>query len=298
MSLDNRYIYIIIIDAILILFLILSMIYSFKIKRDTSSGNPFELEEQSDKINYFKNTTIYYPDKAYCICGEDTYLDFCDEDLLKSGCKNIYKNEESNFVQCQEIEDKIRNENLKLKDIFELKTDSIHSSIITLIILDNVIFIIAILYFPIFEIFKKIKGEEYDEFRAKEDEKEKEMEKLNKKISLLESLKKKCNICCVILRLIFLLILVLFLISLAIIIILIIIIIVFSVACGEYNSDDTSIYLNFVECPNVNKEGFYKYTSLVDLSSHFTPFKIVQSFYIITIFICGLSTFVEKFIEK
>jgi len=89
---------------------------------------------------------------------------------------------------------------------------------------------------------------------------------------------------------------ILILIAVAILIILIINIIIFSIACGKYNSSDTSKYLEFLECTKVNKEGFYKFFSLDDLSSHFTALKIVQSFYIISIFICLLFTVYEKII--
>ena len=88
----------------------------------------------------------------------------------------------------------------------------------------------------------------------------------------------------------------LIIISIVILIILIVIIIVYSVACGKYKADDTGKHLDFLECPNVRKEGFYKYSSLSDLSSYFTPLKVVQSFYIITIFISGLYTLVERLI--
>ena len=103
-----------------------------------------------------------------------------------------------------------------------------------------------------------------------------------------------CHPFCMALGLAILVIGILVLISIAILIILIIIIIIFSIVCGLYNSDDTSKYLEFLECTNVNKEGFYKFSSLEDLSSHFIALKIVQSFYIIIVFISGLYTFSER----
>ena len=89
----------------------------------------------------------------------------------------------------------------------------------------------------------------------------------------------------------------LFIITLAILILLIIIIVVFSVVCGKYDDDDTGIFLDFLECPNVNKEGFYKYSSLEDLSSHFALLKIFQSIFIIIVFISGLYTGIKKIIR-
>ena len=294
-----RYIYAIIIDVFTLLFFILSMIYSSKIKNDTSSGNPFELEEESDKMNYFKNNiTSNYPDKAYCICGDDTFLDYCNEELLKSGCKNLnIKNEIKNlrkFTQCEEIQNKIIKGNLKLKNIFDLKTDSIHSLITTLIALNIAIFIMVILYFPCFELWVKSKEEEYnDYYKTKQKEKE-EQKKRGKKKSIFSDFLDCCHPFCMALGLAILVIGILVLISIAILIILIIIIIIFSIVCGLYNSDDTSKYLEFLECTNVNKEGFYKFSSLEDLSSHFIALKIVQSFYIIIVFISGLYTFSER----
>lgn len=116
MSCANRRNIAIILDAIILLFFILSMIYSSKIKSDTSSGNPFKREEESDKMNYFKyNISVYYLDKVHCICGEDTFSDFCSEEQLKSGCNDFYKNKDfKSFLkldQCEEIQDIILNKN-------------------------------------------------------------------------------------------------------------------------------------------------------------------------------------------
>jgi len=296
------YIYVIIIDVFTLLFFILSMIYTSKIKNGTSSGNPFELEEESDKMNYFKNNiTSNYPDKAYCICGDDTFLDYCNEELLKSGCKNLsIKNEIKNlrkFTQCEEIQNKIINGNFKLKNIFEIKTDSIHSLITTLIALNIAIFIMVILYFPCFEFWVKRKEEEFnDYYKAKQKEKEEQKEE-GKKKSIFSDFLDWCDTFCRALSLVSLIYGILFLISIAILIILIIIIIIFSIVCGLYNSDDTSKYLDFLDCTNVNKVGFYKFSSLEDLSSHFIALKIVQSFYMIFVFISGFYTFSERFFK-
>jgi TRAP-type C4-dicarboxylate transport system permease small subunit len=301
MSFTNRYIYEIIIDVIVLLFFILSMIYSSKIKSDTSSGNPFELEEETDKMNYFKyNISNNYPDIAYCICGKGTFLDFCNEELLKKGCKNAYLNQEftnfESFSLCEEVQDKIINQNLTLKDIFELDTGVIHGSIITLIILNVVIFIIIIIYFPAVDLFIRKSEEMINNYRKKKEEEEEEEEEEEK--NLATQLFDCCSFCCLVYAFFLSILAILFIISLVIIIILIIIIIVFSVACGKYNANDTSTFLHFLECPNVKKEGFYKYYSIGDLSSHFTSFKIVQSFYIIAVFLSGLYTVLEKFIKN
>ena len=285
---DKRYVIVIIIDAFILLFFILSMIYISKIKKETSSGNPFELEEESDKNNYFKyNVSSNYPEKGYCICGKNTFLDYCNEELLNSGCKILNINKETKnlrkFSQCEEIQNKIINENIKLKDIFELKTDSIYPLISTLMGLNISIFILIILFFPLYENYMKNKVEEYKKFKEKESKNDSE-----------NCCKKAICFCCVCFLGLILLLGLLILIAIAILIILIISIIIFSIACGKYNSSDTSKYLEFLECTNVNKEGFYKFSSLDDLSSHFTALKIAQSFYIISIFICGLFTVYEK----
>ena len=288
----NRYIYAIILEVLIIIFFILSMIYSSKILSKTSSGNLFELEEQSDKMNYFKNNiSFFYPDKAYCICGEEAFLDFCNEELLKSGCKNFYENKKSKnlrkFTQCKEIEDKILNKNLALKDIFKLNTGSIHSSIIALNVVNIITFIVIILYFPGIELYIITKENEYNQSLIIKD----------------DNNSNCCEICCKLLSVycIFfcfgiLILLILFIICISILIIFILTIILFSFACRKYNTDETNKYLVFLNCPNVNKEGFYKYSLIGDLSSDFTAFKIVQSFYIITTFICAFYTTIEKFI--
>jgi uncharacterized membrane protein len=176
---EKRYVIVFIIDAFILLFFILSMIYNSKIKKETSSGNPFELEEESDKNNYFKyNVSSNYPDKAYCICEKDTFLDYCNEELLNSGCKILNINKETKnlrkFSQCEEIQNKIINENIKLKDIFELKTDSIYSLISTLMGLNISIFILIILFFPLYEKYMKNKVGEYKEFKEKESKNDRE----------------------------------------------------------------------------------------------------------------------------
>lgn len=291
---NTKLIIIYILDILLVLFLILSIIYSSKIIKHTSSSNPFKLEEESDKMNYFKNNNIslYYQDKAYCICGNNTFLDYCNEDLINSGCKNIYKNNNlrnlKKFSQCEEIQDKIINENVKLKDIFELKTVSIHSSIISLVTLNIIVFIIIILYFPIRKLFVNNANEAYKDYHAEKNEKEKTFE--DKKLDCIDcccfyGVGSMCLVCIIIL------------IILVIFILLIVIIVIFSVSCGKYDDDNTGKFLDFLECPNVNKEGFYKYSSIVDLSSYFSKLKIFQSFLIIIIFIYELYMIFEKCFE-
>lgn len=152
---------------------------------------------------------------------------------IKNEIKNLRK-----FTQCEEIQNKIINGNFKLKNIFEIKTDSIHSLITTLIALNIAIFIMVILYFPCFEFWVKRKEEEFnDYYKAKQKEKEEQKEE-----GIFSDFLDWCDTFCRALSLVSLIYGILFLISIAILIILIIIIIIFSIVCGLYNSDDTSKY--------------------------------------------------------
>ena len=278
--------HLIIIYILVSLFFILSIVFIFKIINDTSSGNPLELEKESDKLNYFKNDTYsYFQEKEYCICEDSIYIDFCNEDLLKLGCKNYYPNKKLNFKmevsECKQIQNSIMNKNLTLIDIFTLKTNSINSSIISLVVFNFILFIISFLSYPIFT--KYISSEE-DKTRKLIEDREKKREEKGEEKTIGDSI---CD-CCLWYHwgcfAIFLFSIIYFL----IIVFLIINIIVFSIACGIYNADDTSKFLDFLECANVKKEGFSKYNSLEDLSSHFISLKIFESLFIISIFISGL----------
>ena len=183
--------------------------------------------------------------------------------------------------ECKQIKNSIMNKNLKLIDIFILKTNSINSSIISLIIFNFILFIISFLSYPIFT--KYISSEE-DKTRKLIEEREKEREEKGEEKTIGDSI---CD-CCLWCHLGCFAIFLFSIIYLLIIVFLIINIIVFTIHCRIYNADDTSKFLDLLECTNVKKEGFSKYNSLEDLSSHFISLKIFESLFIISIFISGL----------
>ena len=195
------------------------------------------------------------------------------------------------FSQCQEIQNMIINEKLKLKDIFELETGSIRSSIICLIALNIVIFIIIILYYPIIEIYLISQTNDFHGYHSKKDKgKNREEHKDEQKCCC-------CRLFCFIFIKSAIILIIALVIALVILFLLIIIIVIFSVLCEKYNHDDTGKFLDFLECLNVNKEGFYKYSSLQDLPPHFTLVKIFQIFFIFMAFFSVLYTIVEKMID-
>ena len=72
--------------------------------------------------------------------------------------------------------------------------------------------------------------------------------------------------------------------------------ILFIIDCSKFNGDDTRKYSIFLDCTNVNKTGFSKYSSIEDLKSHIIFFKIFNSIFIvyytvfIFTFICSLNS--------
>lgn len=243
---------IIIFFSLLIIF-ILTLISNSLIIHDTSKGNVLNLEEDNDKLYYFKIDIINvnFNSNGNCKCGENILTDYCSEELLKLGCININLNKKmrnlSNFKnKCNEVRNKIINENIKLKDIFKLKTNSIKSTSNALLAFNILIFLFSALYIFIL----------YDTWEKKNDE-----------------IFCSCfgtmiySFFYYIINLIFL----------------IIDIALFSSACQKFNSDDSKNFVKFLECPNINKDGFSKYSILQNLPTHFILFKIFQTFFILFI---------------
>ena len=245
---------------------ILTIIFIALIINDTLK-NPLEKENQFDKLNYFNDNS--FGTKQKCKCGEKILLNFCSEDLLLSGCININENNtlinlNENLGDCKDIEESIMSHNFKLIDIFQLNTNNINSSSKGLLAVNILLFIfgslVYVTYNKCLSILTGLFTCDWEKARNKEEEGKEE--------------------CCYVLNEFFITIIwILF-----ILICLIVDIIIFSTLCGVYNIDDTSKFLKFLECNNVNIVGFDKYLVLRNLSYHFSLLKFFQSLFIIYVF--------------
>lgn len=158
---------------------------------------------------------------------------------------------ENNMNECYQIQSLILSNNQSLSSIFEFKTDTIHTLSVTLKAFDIIMLFCVIFMFLSFP------------FPHKNDD-------TNCLGSLCSSL---CDEICF--RCIYMPFLILYILSF------IVQIIVFSISCGKYNNSDTSNFLNFLECHNINKEAFEEYSIVNDYSYHFGLLKIFHSIYIV-----------------
>ena len=187
--------------------------------------------------------------------GKDKLNYFKNQDLLESGAIN-QNNTKKIFVEikdinCNTIERKIINENTALIDIFALKTDSLHNLIISLIMFNSIMFFLSLIFLPFikFMYHEKSKGDKncFDTYFC----------------------------CCYLMTIIFFysIILTFFIMD----------IILFSSFLYKYSIDETNIYLEFLECSNINKDGFNKYSILQGLPIHCSFFIFFQIIFIISI---------------
>ena len=287
---NTNYIYLTIMSILYLAIFILSAIYTIKIFID-SSENPLNKEIDSDKNNYFKNDFSFnLGEKALCKCGNETFVDFCNEDLLLSGCVNIAKNNtllyfQKDLDECLRIEESIMIENKRLMNIFKLKTSSIHSWINFVIIINFIMMVSTFFIFIHYCCCERCIEKGTDMWDC----------------SRCCCCCQECFCCCfcpifkVFCQLLCDAWITIFFFAF-ILICLIFNVIFFSIACYNYDSDDTKNYLDFLDCSNVNKKGFDKYSSINDLYSHFTLMKIFQSIYIVFIVIYLCFTLLMKFV--
>ena len=74
-------------------------------------------------------------------------------------------------------------------------------------------------------------------------------------------------------------------------------IILFSIICAKYNNDETKKFLNFLKCDGINHDIISKFSSLNDLSLHFTLIKILNSVYLIFFIIFGIIVVCSQFTD-
>lgn len=245
---------------------LLTLIFIALIINDTLK-NPLEKENQFDKLNYFNDNS--FGTKQKCKCGEKILLNFCSEDLLLSGCININENNtlinlNENLNDCKAIEESIISHNFKLIDIFQLNTNKINSSSKGLLTLNILLFFFgSLVYVTRNKCLSILTGLFTCDWEKARDEEEKGKE----------------DCCYEFSEFLITIIYILF-----ILICLIVDIIIFSTLCSVYNIDDTSKFLKFLECNNVNIAGFDKYLVLKNLSYHFSLLKFFQSLFIIYFF--------------
>ena len=244
----------------------MTLIFIALIINDTLK-NPLEKENQFDKSNYFNDNS--FGTKQKCKCGEKILLNFCSEDLLLSGCININENNtlinlNENLGNCKAIEESIMSHNSKLIDIFQLNTNNINSSSKGLLTVNILLFIfgslVYVTYNKCLSIYTGLITCDWEKARNEEE--------------------KGKDECCYV----FIEFYITIFRNLFILICLIVDIIIFSILCGVYNIDDTSKFLKFLECNNVNIVGFDKYLVLRNLSYHFSLLKFFQSLFIIYVF--------------
>ena len=183
----------------------------------------------------------------------DNPLEYEQEYDKYSYFKNFTKNNMSillnnNYDECEKLKIAMISENSSLSDIFELNIGSIHSSSISIIINNFFIFTFGCLLLVIYRLC----------FQTERD--------------------TECCDCRSICDLWYT-----FVFACIMVICLIVNIIEFASLCGVYNNNDSDNFFNFIDCYNVNKDAFEKYSILNDLSSHFTLVKIYHTLFIIYI---------------
>ena len=202
-------------------------------------------------INFYNSTSFNY------INNTNTYVD-------------MFNLKDENPVDCNKIYELIKVKNQSLSEIFTLYTGKINSLAKGLIALKFVTLAFVILAFIIYLI------------------------NLNEKQSYSANTKPKndteeccANFCCLFLGCMIGLGCAFFLI-IGFSIFLIVEIVLFSIISAKYNNDETKKFLNFLQCDGISHDIIKKFSSLNDLSLHFTLIKILNSVYIIFFFAFGI----------
>ena len=244
-----------IIDIIFYFSEIAIIIYSNKIYEDTLFGNPFKFEKYYDKKNYFKSLDVQnLPIIKKCKCQNEILNYPCTVKQILLGCIDITPNikNQNDILQyvkekneCYKIQYEIMKKNKKLEQIFILKTEIINYYALSLLIIIIIDFTLQIILTIIIICGIFIPN----------------LLRINFCICLI------CIIAFVIYGIVFSNLY------------------FFFELCLNYFQDDTRIYVDFLQCSNVNKNGFHKYSNLEKLKSHFNIFLVLN---IIYLFLCFL----------
>lgn len=134
-----------------ILFIILSIIdivFSIYMYKYTKNGNPLDMSLNDDRRIYFNNANIFnqfFFNSKRCECGNEILNDFCTEEQILAGCKDISASlNKKSFLrslgqgnECNEYGNKLKDiKNKNLSDVFSnLKFGKIHGVVLGMIIM-------------------------------------------------------------------------------------------------------------------------------------------------------------------
>ena len=187
----------------------------------------------------------------YIVFVKNKTSNYCTKNLLEIGCEDVYLDYPlivENKYDCDILNYKIITKKTPLNEIFILNTKSYRGGEIGLLVMKIIILLISIL--NILSIWGESTGSD-------------------------------CADClgnCIIFFCGFIITLILFILWL-------VELIIFSVSCSKYNNDDAQKYLDFLNCPNVDKKGFVKFNSIDDLYTHLIIFMTFNIIYIICLFL-------------
>ena len=204
-------------------------------------------------INFYNSTSFNYGNNI------STYLD-------------IFNLKDENLVDCSRIYELIKVKNQSLSDIFTLNTGKINFYAKSLIALKFVTLAFVILAFI---LYLKNLAEKKSNVPIKDSELKNSTEQCCASFCLI-FISCMIGLCCTALLLI------------GFAIFLIVEIILFSIISAKYNNDETKKFLNFLQCDGISHNIIEKFSSLNNLSLHFTLIKILNSVYIVFFVVFGI----------
>lgn len=248
------------------------LVYTIRLYKYTKE-NPFTdmmpLTIAERKQLYFNESSLYQIQqssyKKQCICENQVLNDFCTEEQIKSGCKDLTLNPQSNkklFLRylmdqgkCSEYRNSILDLTKdNLSQVFNLKFDMIHKMTLGLLIL----LIIALCIFGLLIISGIF------------------------------------SICCgeaaLVILLPFMPCIIVYALGSGITEL-----VLFIILCVNYGDSKISEYVEFLDCAGVNKAAFEKYSIIKDVKETYTPFMIL---YIIYLVLSCCQTFVSSLSKK
>ena len=213
-----------------------------------TSEDPLE-----EGINFFNSTSFNYGNNI------NTYID-------------IFNFKDENPVDCSRIYELIKVKNQSLSEIFTLNTRKINFLAKSLIALKFVTLAFVILAFI---LYLKNLAEKKSNVPIKDSGSKNSTEQCCASFCLI-FISCMIGLCCTALLLI------------GFAIFLIVEIILFSVISAKYNNDETKKFLNFLQCDGISHNIIEKFSSLNNLSLHFTLIKILNSVYIVFFVVFGI----------
>ena len=230
-------------------------LYNYTKENPFTENLPKTMEER--KQLYFIESSLYQIQqlssyKKQCICENQVLNDFCTEEQIKSGCKDLTLNPQSNkklFLRflmdqgkCNEYRSKILDTTMteNFNQVFTLNFDMIHKMALGLLIL----LIIALCIFGLLIISGLF------------------------------------SICCgeaaLVILLPFMPCIIVYALGSGITEL-----VLFIILCVNYGNGDISEYVEFLDCAGVNKAAFEKYSVIKDVKETYTPFMILYIIFLV-----------------